>query len=73
MPIRKPTKQLRRSQSDRRRVNKSTRTVGGKAAADPRVIGDVFQVVAECHDEEAQRELYERLRGEGYQCRLLLL
>lgn len=36
-------------------------------------IREVFQVVAQCADEDSQRELYERLRGEGYECKLLLL
>jgi hypothetical protein len=33
----------------------------------------VFQVVAECNSEEDQRALFERLRSEGYTCRLLSL
>ena len=37
------------------------------------VVPECYQVVAECRDEGRQRELYERLTGEGYQCRLLVL
>ena len=42
-------------------------------ASDEPTVRDVFQVVARCADEDSQRELYERLRGEGYECKLLLL
>ena len=34
---------------------------------------ELFQVVIECRDEAQQRELFERLRGEGYKCRVLTL
>ena len=34
---------------------------------------EVFQVVAECESESAQRELYEELTRKGYTCRLLNL
>ncbi len=36
-------------------------------------IKELYQVVAECADESAQRALYERLQAEGYKCRLLML
>ena len=36
-------------------------------------IPEIFQVVVECSSEREQRELYERLSGEGLRCRLLLL
>jgi len=36
-------------------------------------VGESFQVIAECDDEDAQRELYERLTQEGYPCRVLTL
>ena len=32
-----------------------------------------YEVVAECRDEEQQKQLYERLRSEGYSCRLFTL
>jgi hypothetical protein len=34
---------------------------------------NLFQVVVECRDEAEQRELYERMRGEGRRVRLLVL
>jgi hypothetical protein len=36
-------------------------------------LSDLYQVVAECSDEAAQRSLFERLTNEGYKCRLLTL
>jgi hypothetical protein len=36
-------------------------------------IPEAFQVVIECRDEDQQRGLFERLKGEGYRCRLLNL
>jgi hypothetical protein len=32
-----------------------------------------FQVVVQCEDEDQQRDVYERLKSEGYQCRVLSL
>lgn len=32
-----------------------------------------FQVVVECADENEQQEIYERMRAEGYRCRVLTL
>jgi ParB-like chromosome segregation protein Spo0J len=34
---------------------------------------ELFQLVVECADESAQRELFERLSGEGFKCRVLVL
>jgi ParB-like chromosome segregation protein Spo0J len=36
-------------------------------------VPEAFQVVVECHDEQQQRELYERFSSEGLKCRLLTL
>lgn len=34
---------------------------------------ELYQVVVECDGETRQRELFERLRAEGFRCRLLML
>ncbi len=49
---------------------------GGEPAGEP--LGDVlvpeaFQVVVECRDETQQRDVFERLVGEGFKCRVLSL
>lgn len=36
-------------------------------------IPESWQVVVECRDESDQREIFERMRGEGYRCRVLTL
>lgn len=36
-------------------------------------LDELFQVVVECPDDAAQRTLYQRLTGEGFRCRMLLL
>jgi hypothetical protein len=36
-------------------------------------IPEAFQVVVECRDEDQQREVFERLVGEGFKCRVLSL
>lgn len=36
-------------------------------------VPECYQVVVECHDEEDQQMVYERMRGEGYRCRVLTL
>ncbi len=37
------------------------------------VLPEAFQVVVECRDEPQQRAVFERLTGEGYVCKLLVL
>jgi hypothetical protein len=36
-------------------------------------IRELFQIIVECQSEHEQQTLYERLRGEGFDCRLLIL
>jgi ParB-like chromosome segregation protein Spo0J len=36
-------------------------------------LDDLFQIVVECRNEQEQRELFDRLHGEGRKCRLLTL
>jgi hypothetical protein len=36
-------------------------------------IPEAYQLLVECGSEDEQRELYERLRGEGFKCRVLTL
>jgi len=33
----------------------------------------LFQIIVECRNEEEQRALYERLAGEGFECRVVSL
>jgi hypothetical protein len=36
-------------------------------------VPESYQVVVECRDEDDQRDVFERMRGEGYRCRVLTL
>jgi len=36
-------------------------------------VSDVYQVLVDCRDEDDQREVYDRMTAEGYQCRLQTL
>ncbi len=50
----------------------------GQAAGDGEAdaeqpVPESWSVVVECKDEDEQRTLYERMKGEGYTCRLLTL
>lgn len=36
-------------------------------------VPELFQVVVECADESQQRQIYERMTGEGFKCRLLVM
>ena len=46
------------------------RDQGGRPAVP---IPDILQIIVQCKTEEAQRELYERLKKEGFSCRVLTL
>ena len=57
-------------------VEAEERTSAAFAASSDRPeveIPEAFQVVVECKDEDEQQEVYERMRGEGYKCRVLTL
>ncbi len=47
-----------------------TTTVAAPAEVD---VPECFQVVVECDGEDQQQEVFERLSGEGFKCRLLTL
>jgi hypothetical protein len=38
-----------------------------------RTIPEIYQVVIECRHEREQRAVFERMRAEGFQCRVLTL
>jgi hypothetical protein len=48
-------------------------SAGGSAAAAPVAIPESYQVVVECRDEEDQQAVFERMRADGYRCRVLTL
>jgi hypothetical protein len=49
-------------------------SAGGSTLEPPDVrIPESYQVVVECRDEDDQESIYERMRAEGYRCRVLTL
>jgi hypothetical protein len=54
--------------------DKTKRAVRGRREnGEQREPPEVYQVVIECRDEAEQREMFERMRGEGRRVRLLVL
>ncbi len=43
------------------------------AAPGDAIVPTLFQVVVQCQDEHEQRGIFERLRAEGFQCRVMVL
>ena len=43
------------------------------AKAEQVKVPEIYQVVVECRHEREQQAVYERMRGEGYRCRVLTL
>jgi hypothetical protein len=55
-------------------ANKAEAPKRGAAAKAPRDrVPEIYQVVIECRHEREQRAVFERMRGEGYRCRVLTL
>jgi ParB-like nuclease family protein len=46
---------------------------GSVAAPAPIAVPESYQVVVECRDEEDQQMVFERMRADGYRCRVLTL
>jgi hypothetical protein len=46
---------------------------GVKTLTDEVNIPESYQVVVECRDENDQQAVFERMRAEGYRCRVLTL
>lgn len=46
---------------------------GDDAGADSGGVGQAYQVVVECRDEQQQQVIFDRMTGEGFKCRVLTL
>jgi hypothetical protein len=44
-----------------------------RAELPARTVPRIYEVVIECRHEAEQRAVFERMRGEGYRCRLMTL
>jgi hypothetical protein len=54
-------------------VRKANESFGTSSDRPEVMIPESYQVVVECGSEAEQEQLYERMRGEGYRCRVLTL
>jgi hypothetical protein len=71
MQIRKRNEGRRAKRVHDSRMNGESTT---SAATPPeKTVPEVYQVVVECRHEREQRAVFERMRGEGYRCRLMTL
>ena len=48
-------------------------TRGGREGGRATEVPEIYQVVVECRHEREQQAVFERMRGEGYRCRVLTL
>lgn len=62
-----------RSPSEPDEPKDTTDVAADRQDAPPDMLPEAYQVVVECRDESQQRLVFERLTGEGYCCRLLML
>ena len=59
--------------NDKCRMTKRKRARQSKRPLPPRDPLELYHVIIQCRDETQQRQLYERLRREGYPCRVVVL
>jgi hypothetical protein len=60
----------RKRASDRRKNAASTTSVANPPEP---TVPEIYQVVIECRHEREQQAVFERMRAEGYRCRVLTL
>jgi hypothetical protein len=61
----------RETRAQRRRETRAQRSREPRAQLDE--VPEIYQVVIECRHEREQQAVFERMRGEGYRCRVLTL
>ena len=71
MPIRNRNKELRPKRAKDIRTDEQSKTLAAKLPAG--TVPEIYQVVIECRHEREQRAVFERMRGEGFRCRVLTL
>jgi hypothetical protein len=71
MTIRNRITGLRPKQASDNRMDEESTTSSAKLPKG--TVPEIYQVVIECRHEREQRAVFERMRGEGYRCRVLTL
>jgi hypothetical protein len=54
-------------------MNKQKRTQRFKRSTTPHDSLELYHVIVQCTDEAQQRDVFERLKREGYSCRVVVL
>ena len=71
MQIRKRNKELRPKRASGNRTDEESTTLAAKLPEG--TVPEIYQVVIECRHEREQRAVFERMRAEGFRCRVLTL
>jgi hypothetical protein len=71
MTIRKRNDELRQKRASGICTNEGSTPAAARLAEG--TVPEIYQVVIECRHEREQRAVFERMRGEGFRCRVLTL
>jgi hypothetical protein len=71
MPIRKRIEKVHQTRAGCVRTNEGSKSSTAEMAEGK--VPEVYQVVVECRHEREQQAVFERMRAEGYRCRVLTL
>jgi hypothetical protein len=71
MPIRKRNEESHPKRA--RRVRTKNDSTESAAKLPEGTVPEIYQIVIECRHEREQRAVFERMRAEGFQCRVLTL
>jgi hypothetical protein len=71
MQIHDRKKVIRRKRERGSRAKETLTTSAGELAEGR--VPEIYQVVIDCRHEREQRAVFERMRGEGFRCRVLTL
>ena len=64
-------KRIQQTRTGNHRTKNKATTSAAKPPAT--TVPEIYEVVIECRHEAEQRAVYERMRGEGYRCRVMTL
>jgi hypothetical protein len=71
MPIRNRKEKVHRTRAGCAGTNDGSKSSAAEKAE--RTVPEIYQVVVECRHEREQQAVFERMRAEGYRCRVMTL
>jgi hypothetical protein len=71
MSIRNRIEKVHRTRAGCVRTKEGSKSSAAEMAE--RTVPEIYQVVVECRHEREQQAVFERMRAEGYRCRVLTL